>query len=291
MSHLKEIRGRLASVHNTEQITKAMKMVAAARLRKAQQRILNLRPYARQILSVMKNVALACDIQHPVLMQKNKARRILLVVLTSDRGLCGGFNNNICRSAESFYRTYNNGEKLDFFFIGKKAKNYFQFRGQKGIHAITQLDKEISYKLAQKIAIDLIHYFTQGSYDKIYFIYNSFKSVIAQKVTKEVFLPLDLSEKSLEEKDIFSKDLIFEIPPEQLIEDLIKKHFAVQVYRCMCESIAAEYGARMSAMDSATKNAKEIISHLTLTFNKLRQSSITTELIEVSSGVEAMKWQ
>ena len=289
MSHLKEIRGRLTSVHNTEQITKAMKMVAAARLRKAQQRILNLRPYAHQILSVMKDVALACDIQHPVLIQKDVARKILLVVLTSDRGLCGGFNNNICRSAENFYQTHNNGEKLDFFFIGKKAKNYFQFRGQSGMNEITQLDKEISYELAQKIAVELIHYFTQGRYDKIYFIYNSFKSVIAQKVTKEVFLPLDLSEVSLEEKNIFSKDLIFEVPASQLIEDLIKKHFTVQAYRCMCESVAAEYGARMSAMDNATKNAKEIISHLTLTFNKLRQSSITTELIEVSSGVEAMK--
>lgn len=288
MSGLKKIRTRISSVKNTEQITQAMKMVAAAKLRKAQERILNLRPYAENILSVMADVALSCNVSHPLLMRKEKMQKVLLVVLTSDRGLCGGFNNNICRFAEDFYHSHNEYD-LDFFFIGKKAKNYFQFRGVTPVDEMFQLDKEISYPLAGKVAHQLMKSFGEGKYDGIYFVYNSFQSAISQKVVKEVFLPVDLSGASLTRQEGFSKDLIFEVPPEELLEDLIEKHFTVQVYRCMCESVAAEYGARMSAMENATKNAQDIISRLTLTFNKMRQSSITTELIEVSSGAEAMK--
>ncbi len=288
MSGLKKIRTRISSVKNTEQITQAMKMVAAAKLRKAQERILNLRPYAENILSVMADVALSCNISHPLLMRKDKMQKVLLVVLTSDRGLCGGFNNNICRFAEDFYRSHDEYD-LDFFFIGKKAKNYFQFRGVSPVDEMFQLDREISYPLAGKVAHQLMKNFSDGDYDGIYFVYNSFQSAISQKVVKEVFLPVDLSVAPLVRQEGFSKDLIFEVPPEELLEDLIEKHFTVQVYRCMCESVAAEYGARMSAMENATKNAQDIISNLTLTFNKMRQSSITTELIEVSSGAEAMK--
>ncbi len=288
MSGLKKIRTRISSVKNTEQITQAMKMVAAARLRKAQERILNLRPYAENILSVMADVALSCNISHPLLKKKEKLEKVLLVVLTSDKGLCGGFNNNICRFAENFYHSHKEYE-LDFFFIGKKAKSYFQFRGILPVDEMFQLDKEISYPLAGKVAHQLMENFSEGKYDGIYFIYNNFQSAISQKVVKEIFLPVDLSAAPLQRQKSFSKDLIFEIPPLELLENLIEKHFTVQVYRCMCESVAAEYGARMSAMENATKNAQDIISRLTLTFNKMRQSSITTELIEVSSGAEAMK--
>ena len=288
MSGLKKIRTRIASVKNTEQITQAMKMVATARLRKAQARILNLRPYAENILSVMADVALSCDIHHPLLEKKEKMRKVLLVVLTSDRGLCGGFNNNICRFAEKFY--YSHKEyKMDFFFIGKKAKNYFQFRGISPVDEMFHLDREISYPLSGKVASQLMENFSSGEYDGIYFIYNSFQSAISQKVVQEVFLPVDLSQAPLQRQKHFSKDLIFEIPPEELLKGLIEKHFTVQVYRCMCESVAAEYGARMTAMENASKNAEDIISRLTLTFNKMRQSAITTELIEVSSGAEALK--
>lgn len=288
MSHLKEIRERLVSVDNTKQITKAMKMVATAKLRRAQERILNLRAYAHHIFLMMKDVALTSPTHHPALVQTDKEEKLLLVILTSDRGLCGGFNNNICRQAEKFYKDHSLAKKVDFFFVGKKARNYFQFRKQVGIAEVVQLDKDISYTLAKKVSTDLLQLFMQNTYDRIYFIYNSFQSVISQKVTEEIFLPLDLSGAAIEEQSTFSKDLIFEESVENLLENLVQKHFATQVYRYMCESVAAEYGARTAAMDSATKNAKEIISHLTLTFNKLRQSSITTELIEVSSGAEAM---
>ncbi len=289
MSHLKEIRERKESVKNTSAITQAMKMVATARLKKAQERILLLRPYAQKLLSVMADVALTCNIRHPLLMQQKSYKKTLLVVLTSDRGLCGGFNNNICKYAYNFYHTHKNASALEFFFIGKKAKNYFLFRGIKPEHALTGLDRNISYDLAKKVSQTLITHFTNGDYDSIYFIYNSFQSVIVQKVVQEQFLPIDLSLSKINKQSVFSKDLIFETKPKLLLEDLIKKHFTIQVYRCMCESVAAEYGARMSAMDSATKNAKEIIAKLTIEFNKLRQGLITTELIEVSSGAEAMK--
>ena len=288
MSGLKKIRTRISSVKNTEQITQAMKMVATAKLRKAQDRILNLRPYAENLLSVMADVALSCNINHPLLEKKDKMRKVLLVILTSDRGLCGGFNNNICRFAEKFYHSHREYE-LDFFFIGKKAKNYFQFRGISSVDEVFNLDKEISYPLAGKVAHQLMENFSDGRYDGIYFIYNSFQSAISQKVVQEIFLPVDLSQAPLGRQENFSKDLIFELPPEELLENLIEKHFVVQVYRCMCESVAAEYGARMSAMENATKNAQDIISRLTLTFNKMRQSAITTELIEVSSGAEALR--
>ena len=289
MSGLKQIKNRIGSVKNTAQITQAMKMVATAKLRKAQNRILNLRPYANNILTVMADVATSCDINHPLLQQKEKLKHILLVVLTSDRGLCGGFNNNICRYAENFYYSHKDQQEMDFFFIGKKAKNYFQFRGMESKNNMFNLDKEVSYPLAAKVANQLMDSFTKGQYEGIYFIYNHFQSAVSQKVMEEVFLPIDLSKSSLENSSDFSKDLLFETSPEELLEELIIKHFTVQVYRCMCESVAAEYGARMSAMENATKNAKEIISKLTLTFNKLRQGAITTELIEVSSGAEAMK--
>ena len=171
----------------------------------------------------------------------------------------------------------------------KKQKTIFNLEVFSAVDEMFQLDKEISYPLAGKVAHKLMKNFSDGKYDGIYFVYNSFQSAISQKVGKEVFLPVDLSEASLTRQEDFSKDLIFEVPPEELLENLIEKHFTVQVYRCMCESVAAEYGARMSAMENATKNAQDIISRLTLTFNKMRQSSITTELIEVSSGAEAMK--
>ena len=289
MSNLKQIRGRISSVKNTAQITQAMKMVSTAKLKKSQQRILNLRPYAEQILTVMADVAEVYQIQHPLLEQKKTLNKILLVVLTSDRGLCAGFNNNICKYAESFYHSHKDKQEIDFFFVGKKAKQFFGFRGLSSQYNMFNLDKEISYSLASRTAARLMESFTQGEYEGIYIIYNQFQSAISQKVTEEMFLPVDLSCSSFSSDRGVSKDMIFETNPKELLEELILKHFTVQVYRCMCESVAAEHGARMSAMENAAKNAKDIISKLTLTFNKLRQSAITTELIEVSSGAEAMK--
>lgn len=292
MPTLKDIRSRIASVKNTQQITRAMKMVSAAKLRRAQDNIVNLRPYARGLMAVIADIAVTQRVSHPLLEPKANPKKILLVVLTSDRGLCGAFNGSINRFAETYYREHKNQyEVFDFLFIGRKTADYFKARGIAPIDTILQLAKDISYSMAAQVADRLITAYASGDYDEIRLVYNSFKSAIAQELTVERLLPIDLGQSSLENDNgsRFAKDLIFEPEPELIIEDLLKKHFAVQVYRCMSESVAAEHAARMTAMDSATNNAKDMIGSLTLTYNKLRQASITRELIEICSGAEALK--
>lgn len=292
MPNLKDIRNRIQSVKNTQQITRAMKMVSAAKLRRAQNNIQNLRPYAKQMLQVIANVAATHRIEHPLLSTNQEPRKVLLVVLTSDRGLAGGFNNNINRFALKYYQD-NKGrfDQLDFLFIGRKGTDFFKSRRINGIDNIQNLAREISFTMATNVAGRLIESFTSGGYDAVFLIYNEFKSAISQVVTCEQLLPVDVSRVPVSEdtKASFSRDMIFEPEPELIIEDLLRRHFSVQVYRAMCESVAAEHGARMAAMENATKNAGEMIRSMTLTYNKLRQASITTELIEITSGAEALK--
>lgn len=294
MPNLKDIRNRIQSTKNTQQITRAMKMVSAAKLRRAQQNIQNLRPFAQQILSVIADIATTHRIQHPLLNAETRAqsKKVLFVVLTSDRGLAGGFNNSINRFALKFHQENRaKYEAMDFIFIGRKGADFFKARGVKPVDTILNLAREIEFSLAQKVAKRLIDDFTEGGYDSIFLVYNEFKSAIAQEVVCERLLPVDVTKARLgrDAKLPFSKDMIFEPAPETIIDDMLKQHFAVQVYRAMCESVAAEHGARMAAMENATKNAGEMIRAMTLTYNKLRQASITTELIEITSGAEALK--
>jgi F-type H+-transporting ATPase subunit gamma len=282
---------RIASVKNTQQITRAMKMVSAAKLRRAQTNIVNLRPYANKLLETIADVAMSRQVTHPLLSTHANPRKVLLVVLTSDRGLCGGFNANINRWAFRFYNENKNKyDQVDLSFIGRKAVDFFRARKVEGRDAIYNLAREVSYKLAADVAERLMDDFTEGGYDAVYMIYNEFKSAIAQNVVCEQLLPVDTSKTTfVAGKSKFAQDLIFEPAPEAMLDDLLKRHFAVQVYRCMAESVAAEHGARMTAMENATKNAGEMIRLMTLTYNKLRQASITTELIEITSGAEALK--
>lgn len=293
MPNLKDIRSRIDSTKNTQSITRAMKMVSAAKLRRAQNNIVNLRPYAHRLLSVISNIAVTQRVQHPLLSPSPNPQKILVVVLTSDRGLCGGFNASINRFAYDFYKKNKDKySQMDFLLVGRKAADFFKNRNLKPKDTILNLAREISYSMAAKVADQLIEAYSDGEYDAIYMIYNEFKSAIQQEVVCETLLPVDLSSATLGAEDSeakFSKDLIFEPAPEQIIDELLEKHFAVQVYRCMAESVAAEHGARMTAMENATKNAGEMIRNLTLTYNKLRQASITTELIEITSGAEALK--
>lgn len=298
MANLKDIRLRIASTKNTQQITKAMKMVSAARLRRAQSNILNLRPYAKQLLSVISDIAATHRVHHPLLSSNTDFQKVLLIVLTSDRGLCGGFNANINRFALKYYQENTAAapgggrkfEKFDVMFIGRKASEFFKGRKITGVDTILNLAREISFDMASKVADRLMEDFSVGGYDAVYVIYNEFKSAISQTVACEQLLPVDLSKQHPHETSVtFSKDLIFEPKPEQMIDQMLKRHFAVQMYRIMCESVAGEHGARMTAMENATKNAGEMIAAMTLTYNKLRQASITTELIEITSGAEALK--
>lgn len=295
MANLKDIRTRIESTKNTQQITRAMKMVSAAKLRRAQQNIVNSRPYAKRILSVIADLALTHQVEHPLLTLTQETKRVLLVVLTSDRGLCGAFNTNIGKYADTFYKEKKGQyEVIDFLFIGTKGRDFVRRRnpGVEPVEVIENMSKDISYGMAAKIADQLIDHYTEGKYDEIRLVYNEFKSAISQNVVAERILPIDHSQSTFNEGEEsgpgFSKDFIFEPSPEEMIDQLLKKHFAVQVYRCMSESVASEHGSRMSSMENATKNAGEMISKLTLTYNKARQASITTELIEITSGAEAL---
>ncbi|MDG0814947.1 ATP synthase F1 subunit gamma [Bdellovibrio svalbardensis] len=294
MASLKDIRARIESTKNTQQITKAMKLVSAAKLRKAQNNIVNMRPYALTLRKVIADIAVTNKVSHPLMEKKEQVKNVLLVVITSDRGLCGAFNSNINKFTEAYYKENKEKlEKIDFLFIGRRGHDYFIRRDIKPIDYITKLDKDISYELASKVANRVMNDYLEGSYDEVRIIHNEFKSAISQIVVAETILPIDLGLTTFnvenETATDFAVDMIFEPAPEAIIKELLEKHFDLQVYRCMSESVAGEHGARMSAMESATNNAKEMINKLTLTYNKLRQEKITTELTEIVSGAEALK--
>jgi F-type H+-transporting ATPase subunit gamma len=292
MPSLKDIRARIDSTKNTQQITRAMKMTSAAKLRRAQHNIVNLRPYATGILSVIADVAVTQRVQHPLLTKTTEPKKILLVAVTSDRGLCGAFNTNVNKYVERFCIQHRSHyEKIDLLIIGRKAADYFKRRNYTAVDTILNLAKEISFPLAAKVAERLMNDYRHGEYDEIKIVYNEFKSAIQQNVVCETLLPVNLEESATLGKGVagFPPDMIYEPAPDDMIEALITQHFNVQVYRCMSESVAAEHGARMTAMENATKNAGEMINILTLNYNKLRQAAITTELIEITSGAEALK--
>ena len=289
MANLKEIRIRIDSTKNTQQITKAMKLVSAAKLRKAQHNITNMRPYAVTLKGVIADIAATQKVTHPLMTKKESVKNVLLVVLTSDRGLCGGFNSSITKFSEKYIADNKSKyEKIDFIFVGKRGADFFARKNVKGLENFTKLDKEISYDLARNVAEKLINHYLDGSYDEIRLIYNEFKSAISQKVICETLLPVEIENSSFEGTK-FSPDMIFDPAPELIIEALLKKNFNLQVYRAMSESVASEHGARMTAMENASNNARDMINKLTLTYNKARQEKITTELTEIVSGAESLK--
>jgi F-type H+-transporting ATPase subunit gamma len=291
MANLKDIKSRIGSVKSTEQITKAMKLVSTSKLKKAQDNIQGCRPYALGIKKLIENIAQSRQVSHPLLEERevtSNASSILYVVLTSDRGLCGGFNNNVARWAENKSKELaDKYKKIDFYFIGKKGRDYFKSRGFEPGEAKLNLAKEISYPLAKGIADEMLVFFEKGHYEEIHVVYNEFKSAIQQDVVCERMLPLKMREADQVDK-YEDKDLIFEPHPAEIIDELLTKHFEVQMYRVLSESIASEHAARMTAMDNASTNAKDAIGKLTLQYNKMRQAAITTELIEITSGAEAL---
>ena len=292
MANLRDIKSRIGSVKNTQQITKAMKLVSTSKLKKAQDNIVGCRPYAFNIQELIENIAQSREVSHELLEKSdvtNEFKKVLFVVVTSDRGLCGGFNNNVARWAESqIDKLRGEGKELDFYFIGKKGRDYFRSRGLQEGEVRLNLAKEISYIVAKDVAEMLLAHFKSGKYDEIHVVYNEFKSAIQQDVISERLLPLKMGEASADNNQYVDKDIIFEPAPHEIIDELLEKHFEVQIYRVLSESVASEHAARMTAMDNASKNAKEAIDKLTLTYNKMRQAAITTELIEITSGAEAL---
>ncbi len=301
MANLKDIRKRISSTKNTQQITKAMKMVAAAKLRRAQNAVINARPYAYKIHSVISRLTLSGEFSHPLMERNDNPKKLLFVVLTSDRGLCGAFNGNILKNAEKFYNENKaKYEEISFIFIGKRGAEYFKKREVNIKDTILNLVSEIKFELAAGLADRIMGEFTAGHYDEVRIVYNEFKSAISQKVISEKLLPIQaLTEEEtvgaspvdIKESSDFALAYNYKYEPEAeiILTQLLPKHFAIQIYRAMLESLASEQGARMTAMDNATRNAGQMIKKLTLTYNKLRQAAITNELMEIVSGAEALK--
>jgi F-type H+-transporting ATPase subunit gamma len=301
MPSLKDIRKKISSTKNTQQITKAMKMVSAAKLRRSQNAIVNARPYAYKLHSVISRLAATGEFTHPLMSKVEVPKKLLMVVLTSDRGLCGAFNSNIIKYSERFFREQlTNYQEIKFIFVGRKGAEHFKRRNISGVETITNLANDIKYSIAAQLADTIMNEYTSGSYDEVILVYNEFKSAMNQKVIAEKILPIqalredetvNAQKNDIQESGDFAlaMNYIFEPGADEILKQLLPKHFAIQVYRAMLESIAGEHGARMSAMESATKNAGQMIRKLTLTYNKLRQAAITRELVEIVSGAEALK--
>jgi F-type H+-transporting ATPase subunit gamma len=299
MPSLKAIRRRISSVKGTQKITRAMKMVAGARLARAQQRIQALRPYAVRTTAMLANVtaALAEDEaagnEHPLLTRREE-RRALILVVTSDRGQCGAFNTNIARAAERLWREKEAaGVEVRVATIGRKGRDYFTRRKANIFHAFTGVWESLDIATARRVVRVALAPFLREEIDSIYLVYNEFKSAMSQKVTVAPLLPLepppprDLEPGEAEwEKH---REYLFEPDRTALLERLVPMYVEATLARALLESNAAELGARMTAMDSATKNASEMISKLTLVYNRARQAAITTELMEIIGGAEALR--
>lgn len=295
MANLKEIRLRIGSVKNTQTVTKAMKMVSAAKLRRAQDRILQLRPYAKKLREIIDNVTAAVDVSDipSNLVQSREVKNVLMIVVTSSRGLCGGFNANLIKEVNAFiderYAAERDSGNLHFICLGKKGHEYYKKRGfqVKGEPEDYDVFANISFEGVNEIVNEVFESFEDGTYDKVHLAYNEFKNVMAQNKIVEDFLPVAVEQDEDEEK-VATADYIFEPGREEILTDLIPKALRTQVYRAVLESNASEQGSRMVAMDKATENADELLKDLKLRYNKARQASITTEILEIAAGADAL---
>ena len=277
MPNLLDIRRRIRSVKNTQQLTKAMKTVVAARLRRAQERVFSARPYALQLRNVLGNLTVRIEnIAHPLL-DIRPEERILFVIVTADRGLCGAFNSNIMRVAQSFMREHS-GQTLSLAMVGRKGRDFFRRRGFKIRSEFVNIFSRLDYGHAKDISENVVLAYSNAEVDAAYVVYNEFKSVIQQRVVVEKLLPLSRSELRETEPQ---RDYIFEQPPQEIFNRLLPRYVEIQIYRALLESAASEHGARMASMDTASRNAGEMIDMLTLNMNRIRQAAITREIIEV----------
>ncbi|MDZ7714721.1 MAG: ATP synthase F1 subunit gamma [Balneolaceae bacterium] len=294
MANLRDIRNRIESVQNTQQITKAMKMVAAAKLKKAQDRIIETRPYSFKMQEVVARLAKNADENNILLKKPEKTENILFVVIGSDRGLCGGFNNNLFKVVEKRieddFADYNNSGNLSLITIGQKASKYFGKRDYKVKDAYPGFFDELVFGEVAEIMKGIIAEFKDGNFDAVYLAFNEFKSVIAQNRVIEPVLPIEPSSllDDSEEADE-NLDYIYEPDVDSILDELLPLHLNIQFWKAILESNAAEQGARMTAMDNATENAKELQDDLRLEYNRARQSAITTEISEIISGAQALE--
>jgi F-type H+-transporting ATPase subunit gamma len=297
MASLRTIRTRIKSVRNTQKITKAMKLVDAAKLRRAQDAVLRARPYAQMLDEVLSSLAAAqaegAKAPHP-LMEVREEKRIEIVLLTSDRGLCGGFNSNLVRRAQRFL--VEDGPKYEsvrFSTIGRRGRDFARKRGLSTRKDYPNFVGRLRFPMAKEVADDLIAEYTEKNIDAVFLLYNRFKSALTQEITLARLLPIVPPAKEAPKKEdqqgFLTPEHLYEPGRDTLLKHLIPKQLATQIWRALLESAAAEHAARMTAMDAATKNASEMIGRLSLQYNRARQAAITKELMEIVSGAEALK--
>lgn len=299
MATLREIRRRISGVKSTQKITKAMKMVAAAKLRRAQDAIIAARPYAKKMKELFHHLSTAAEVNTNPFMIQRDTKKIALVIVTSDRGLCGAFNSNIIKTAVGYvnenYAEANKMGNVHLITIGKKGYDFFVKRNYKMDSKHIGIFSNLNFLYARQIMAELSEGFLSGKYDKVEVIYNEFKSVMQQKIVIEQLfpipsiLPAEGGSQLTSHDSQLTTDYIYEPSSKQIIDALIPKHLNFQIWRVLLESNASEQGARMTAMDNATTNARDLISSLQLSYNKARQASITKELLEIVSGAEALK--
>ncbi len=290
MATLRDIRRRIRSVESTQKITRAMKLVAAAKLRRAQERIVSARPYAVKMAELLSSLVRRAEGEaHPLLVRRPAARK-RLVIITADKGLCGAFNSNILRASLAFLREQ--GEtSVTLVVVGKKARDFYRRRQYEIKSEMLGFFDRLAYSHAQELAGGLMQEYLSGEVDEVHLLYNEFRSVAVQRVKREQLLPIESAEAPDGQGGAAGPagDYIYEPSPEAILAALLPRHVTTQVYRALMESVAGEYGARMTAMEAATKNAKEMISVLSIQYNKARQERITKELLDIVGGAEALR--
>lgn len=289
MASGKDLKRRISSVKSTQQITKAMKMVAAARLRRAQDAIVKARPFAAAIRGVVENLIRNEESrEHHPLLTRRDVKKVNVILITSDRGLTGGFNTNLIKKAETMYRAESGKyQKFEFTCIGKKGYEYLKLRGIPMAEYLPDFQKGLTFARVQVLADKLIESYAAGEFDEIRVIFSEFRSAISQIPQAETLLPIVVSEDA--GAQTAQADFLFEPSRGEILASLLPRYFKTKLYRALLESAASNYGAQMSAMESATKNAGEMIRKLTQEFNRVRQAGITKELLEIVSGAEALK--
>jgi len=290
MANLKEVRNRIASVSSTQQITSAMKMVSAAKLKRAQDAVTQMRPYANKLREILENLSSSLSSSEGAYSKQRKVENVLLVVITSNRGLCGGFNANVIKRANRLAKEDYKGKNVSVLCIGKKATDFFKKTELKIIGSdmprkLNELFDKLTYDNVAPVAEKIMEVFVKGEFDKIELIYNQFKNAAVQITTVEQFLPV-VATKSENKKQ--TNDYIFEPERDEIIQDLIPRSLKTQLYKSLLDSFASEHGARMTAMHKATDNAKDMLRTLRINYNKARQAAITGEILEIVGGAEAL---
>jgi len=289
MATLRDIKSRIKGVKSTQQITKAMKMVAAAKLRRAQENVVNARPYARKIWQALSDLATENDLNANPFFVQREVKNVAYVIVTADRGLCGAFNSNIIKEAvRNITEDLNNDTiSVQLFCVGKKGFDFFSKRNYNLYDKNLGLFSSLKYSEALSISQKIISAYLDETFDKVIIIYNEFKSIIQQKIVVEQFLPITLVTEHTDKKN--RPNSIYELNQKSIFEYMLPKHLKAQIWRVLLESNASELGARMTAMDNASTNAKELIRTLQLKYNKERQAAITKELLEIVAGANALK--